>query len=274
MKMVPNKGLILKSYVDEWPVAGKDLVVEARDFNLEQEAPKNGLIVKNYYISFDPYQRGRMRPPTEGARYVGGFELGQPISNRGISKVIKSNVAAFKPGDVIIIDGVPSEQWSVIPEGLASRAKKLENPLGLDARYFIGPLGMPGLTAWSSLYEIGEPKKGETIFVSAASGAVGQLVGQLAKHEGMKVIGSVGDDKKLDYIINELGFDGGFNYKKEKPFDALKRLLPEGIDIYYENVGGEQLEAALYHMKAFGRISKSSDILAAHRILSMQSLAA
>ena len=115
---------------------------------------------------------------------------------------------------------------------------------------------MPGLTAWSSLYEIGQPKKGEVMFVSAASGAVGQLVGQLGKKEGLKVIGSVGDDAKLDYIIKELGFDGGFNYKKEKPLEALARLAPEGIDIYYENVGGEQLEAAITYMKLFGRISE------------------
>ena len=114
---------------------------------------------------------------------------------------------------------------------------------------------MPGLTAYSSFYEIGQPKKGETIFISAASGAVGQIVGQLAKHEGLKVYGSVGDDMKLDFIIKELGFDGGFNYKKEKPADALKKIAPQGLDIYYENVGGEQLEAALNHMNQFGRIS-------------------
>jgi NADPH-dependent curcumin reductase CurA len=113
---------------------------------------------------------------------------------------------------------------------------------------------MPGLTAYSSLYEIGKPQKGETIFVSAASGAVGQIVGQLAKHEGLTVIGSVGSDKKLEFITKDLGFDAGFNYKTEKPSDALNRLAPEGIDIYYENVGGEHLEAALDSMKDYGRI--------------------
>lgn len=113
---------------------------------------------------------------------------------------------------------------------------------------------MPGLTAWSSFYEIGQPKKGETIFISAASGAVGQLVGQLAKHEGLTVIGSVGDNNKLSFITDDLGFDSGFNYKKEKPADALARLAPKGIDIYYENVGGEHLEAAINAMNPFGRI--------------------
>lgn len=116
-------------------------------------------------------------------------------------------------------------------------------------------MGMTGLTAYSSLYEIGQPKKGETIFISSAAGAVGQIVGQLAKREGLRVIGSVGDDAKLDFIVNELGFDGGFNYKKENSaLEALQRLAPDGVDIYYENVGGEQLSAALECMNVFGRI--------------------
>lgn len=136
-----------------------------------------------------------------------------------------------------------------------SGLKPLQNPLGLeDVRVFLGALGMPGLTAYSSLYEIGKPKKGDTIFVSAASGAVGQLVGQLAKHEGLKVIGSVGSDEKLEFILKDLGFDAGFNYKKESPAQALQRLAPEGLDIYYDNVGGDHLEASLDAMKNYGRV--------------------
>ena len=139
-------------------------------------------------------------------------------------------------------------------EEVADTANVINNPYKLDPKLFLGPLGMPGLTAYSSFYDIGVPKKGETIFISSAAGPVGQLVGQLAKHEGLTVIGSVGEDKKLDFITKELGFDAGFNYKKEKPLDALKRLAPKGIDIYYENVGGEQLEAAITCMNDFGRI--------------------
>jgi NADPH-dependent curcumin reductase CurA len=223
---------------------------------LDQEVPKGSVITKNFYVSFDPYQRGRMRSP-EKQSYSPPFELGKAITNRGIAKVIKSNTDKFKAGDIIVAsDGLPTEEYSLLPEGPTSRAFKLDNPYKLDPRIFIGALGMPGLTAWASFYEIGEPKKGETIFISAASGAVGQLVGQLAKHEGLKVIGSVGSDEKLDFIVKELGFDSGFNYKKEKPSEALAKLAPEGIDIYYENVGGEQLEAAINAMKPFGRISK------------------
>ncbi|KAF2100595.1 NAD(P)-binding protein [Rhizodiscina lignyota] len=252
--IVPNKGLIFKEHVREWPEAGHHLVVEARDFDLDQEPPQGGVTLKNYYISFDPYQRGRMRLP-EIKSYSAGFEIGKPITNRGVSKVIKSDNPKFKPGDILVSSSdTGTEEYTAMTKGPTDRSRVLDNPYNLDPKIFIGALGMPGLTAYSSFYAIGEPKKGETIFISAASGAVGQLVGQLAKHEGLKVFGSVGDDKKLDFILNDLGFDGGFNYKKEKPADALHRMSPDGIDIYYENVGGEQLEAAIGAMKPFGRI--------------------
>lgn len=252
--MVQNKSLIFKKVPSGWPVPGQDLTIESEEFDLEQEPPEGGITVKNYYASFDPYQRGRMRPANVKS-YSPPFELGKPITNRCIMKVIKSATPKFQPGDVIISGGVsPIQQYSVLDKEFVKEARKLENPYNLDPKLFLGALGMPGLTAWSSFYEIGQPKKGETILVSAASGAVGQIVGQLAKHEGLKVIGSVGDDKKLEFIKKELGFDDGFNYKKEKPIDALRRLAPQGIDIYYENVGGEQLEAAIDHLNQFGRI--------------------
>jgi len=261
--MVQNKGLVFKKIPSGWPVPNQDLVIEDRGFDLDQEPPQGGLTIKNFYVSFDPYQRGRMRDPSVKS-YAPPFQLGEPISNRGISKVIKSGTDKFKPGDVIVsMSGTPTEEYSVLSAELTESAFKLDNPYNLDPKTFIGALGMPGLTAWSSFYEIGEPKKGESIFISAASGAVGQLVGQLAKHEGLKVYGSVGDDKKLDFIMKELKFDDGFNYKKEKPADALQRMCPDGIDIYYENVGGEQLEAAINHIKPFGRIGKRSNKFAA-----------
>jgi len=255
--MVQNKAIVFKKVPNGWPVPGEDLVIEDRPLDLDNtNPPEGGVILKNYYVSFDPYQRGRMRP-AHVKSYSPPFELGKPITNRAISKVIKSGTSKFSEGDIVFsLSPTPTEEYSVLDKSWVEGAQKLNNPYNLDPKIFLGALGMPGLTAWSSFYEIGKPKKGETIFVSAASGAVGQLVGQLAKHEGLKVIGSVGDDKKLDFIINELGFDGGFNYKKEKPSDALARLAPDGIDIYYENVGGEQLEAAINHMNYFGRIGK------------------
>lgn len=252
--MVQNKGVIFKQVPNGWPVAGKDLVVEVRDFDLNAPAPAGGITTKNLYSSFDPYMRGRMRDASKKS-YSPPFQLDAPINSSAVARVLKSDHADFKEGDVIT-GMVSMEEYSAIPGShiAALGLHKIDNPHGLDLKTFIGALGMPGLTAYSSFYDIGKPVKGETIFISAASGAVGQLVGQLAKHEGLTVIGSVGSDDKLEFIKKDLNFDAGFNYKKEKASDALKRLAPNGIDIYYENVGGEQLDASLEAMNDFGRI--------------------
>ncbi|KAI9817131.1 MAG: hypothetical protein M1827_001243 [Pycnora praestabilis] len=252
--MVQNKGLIMKAIPSGWPEPGKDLVIEDRPIDLDTvEAPEDGIVTKNFYVSFDPYQRGRMRDASIKS-YAPAYQVGEPITNSGIAKVLKSKNSKFEVGD-IITGMVGLEEYSVMnAQTVNYTVRKLQNPYGLDPKLFLGALGMPGLTAYSSFYAIGAPKKGETIFISAASGAVGQIVGQLAKHEGMKVVGSVGDDKKLEFIEKELGFDGGFNYKKEDPSKALARIAPQGIDIYFESVGGEQLDAALKAMNDHGRI--------------------
>ncbi|EED21345.1 oxidoreductase, zinc-binding dehydrogenase family, putative [Talaromyces stipitatus ATCC 10500] len=249
--MPENRALFYNSVPEGLPVVGKDLNIQSVPY--PEEAPENGIVVKNLYGSFDPYLRGRMRSP-EIKSYVPAFELNKPIVNTQIAQVIKSKNANFKEGDQVV--GIlPFQEYIALNGDQVAGIKHLQNPLGLDdIRYFLGALGMPGLTAYSSLYEIGKPKKGDTIFVSAASGAVGQLVGQLAKHEGLKVIGSVGSDEKLNFILKDLGFDAGFNYKKESPSQALKRLAPEGLDIYFENVGGDHLAAALDAMKDYGRV--------------------
>lgn len=173
--------------------------------------------------------------------------------------MILSDHPDFAPGDVII-GSLRFEEYSSLTEGEIPtlKVRKLVNPYNLDPKIFLGALGMTGLTAYSSFYGIGQPVRGETIFISAASGAVGQVVGQLAKREGLKVIGSVGSEEKLKFITEELDFDGGFDYKKEKPAEALKRLVPGGVDIYYENVGGEMLDAALEAMNHWGRIGECS----------------
>ncbi|KAL8874106.1 MAG: hypothetical protein Q9174_000510 [Haloplaca sp. 1 TL-2023] len=251
--MVQNKGLIYKQEPKGWPVAGQDLTIEDRGFDLDAQPPEDGFTTQNFYVSFDPYQRGRMRNPKVKS-YAPAFELDKPITNYAVSKILKSANSKFKEGD-IVVGMFPTEEYSAIPSPVANNmTRKLENPYNLDPKLFVGALGMPGLTAYSSLYRIGEPKKGETIFISAASGAVGQIVGQLAKHEGLTVIGSVGSDEKLNFITKDLKFDAGFNYKKERAAAALERLAPKGIDIYYENVGGEQLDAALESLTNFGRI--------------------
>ena len=203
--------------------------------------------------------RGRLRDPKIKS-YSPAFDLGKPMSGFAIAKVLKSTSDKFQPGD-IVYGGLNVQQYTVFPANAGSAFSsipplhKLYNPYGItDLRHFLGCLGMPGLTAYSSLYEIGKPRKGETIFISSAAGAVGQVVGQVCKHEGLTVIGSVGSDEKLKFITEDLGFDAGFNYKKESPSTALQRLAPNGIDIYYENVGGEHLEAALEALNDFGRI--------------------
>jgi len=232
--MVQNKRVIFKQVPQGLPKEGQDLVIESHDFDLEQSVPSGGAILKIHSISLDPYQRGRLRPANIKS-YSPAYTIGEPITNRAVATVVKSSNDSYKEGD-LVVGMLNFEEYAIIEKAkLEKDIQKIQNPYNLDPNIFLGALGMPGLTAYSSLYEIGKPKKGETIFVSAASGAVGQVVGQIAKHEGLKVIGSVGDDEKLAFIKNELGFEG-FNYKKEPTGDALRRLAPDGIDIYYENV--------------------------------------
>lgn len=254
--MAPEKNLslIFKNIPTGFPVAGEHLTVEDRGYDPSASPPSGGVVVQNVYASFDPYMRGRMRSP-EKKSYFPPFTLNEPITSLSVSRVLKSDNPNYKEGDLITGTHVPVQQYSSLPKDTVEKVTKIDPNNALkDPRNYIGPLGMPGLTAYSSLYEIGKPKKGEVIFISSAAGAVGQLVGQLAKHEGLTVLGSVGSDEKLKFITEDLGFDGGFNYKKEKPLDALKRLSPDGIDIYYENVGGEQLEAAFEMLRKHGRI--------------------
>ncbi|KAF6829450.1 zinc-binding dehydrogenase [Colletotrichum musicola] len=249
--MTQNKTLIFKKVPTGLPVAGEHLAVENRPIDLN-DAPEGGLVVEILYASFDPYQRGRMRDAGKKS-YSPPFEIDGPITNDTIGKVLKSDNADFPEGS-LVVSHTPIAEYARVTPAQLQRGRKINNPHGLDLGLFLGPLGMPGLTAWAGLHKIGQPKKGETIFVSSAAGAVGQVVGQIAKREGLTVIGSVGSDEKLEFITKELGFDTGFNYKTENPKEALPRLAPEGIDIYYENVGGDHLEAALTSMKVGGRV--------------------
>ncbi|KAF8935729.1 hypothetical protein BGZ47_009797 [Haplosporangium gracile] len=180
------------------------------------------------------------------------------MNGYGVAEVIESKNADFPKGT--LVSGTTGwEQYSVIPEAFAKQLRVLPKDARTSKKIplsaWVGVLGMPGFTAYSSLKIIGQPKAGETIFVSAAAGAVGQLVGQMAKKLGLRVVGSAGSDDKVDYLLKELKFDAAFNYKKNGTIlENLKRAAPEGIDIYFENVGGETLEAALECMNTHGRI--------------------
>ena len=195
--------------------------------------------------------RGRMRakpilPP---------FTVGAPIPSTCIATIAKSTHPSFSPGDQV--RGYLSiSQYLVLtgPEIASSGLKVIDNPHKLDPKVYLSTLGMPGLAAYSSFLSIGKPKPGECIFISAAAGAVGQSVGQLAKLHGLTVIGAAGSDSKCEFLKQSLGFDAAFNYKTTPAATALPRLAPKGIDIYYDSVGGEQLDAALLSMSQFGRI--------------------
>ncbi|KAK1991924.1 zinc-binding dehydrogenase [Colletotrichum falcatum] len=250
----PNKTFIFKKIPIGLPVAGEHLAVEDRPIDLN-DVPEDGLVVEVIYASFDPYQRGSMRNARVKS-YRPAFELNGPILNHTVSKVLKSNTHSFAEGDLVLAY-TPIAEYARLATSILqhkiSPARKIQNPYNLDLGLFLGPLGLSGLTAWSGLYKIGQPKKGETIFISSAAGAVGQVVGQIAKRLGLNVIGSVGSDEKLK-LIKDLGFDTGFNYKKDDPEDVLPELAPSGIDIYFDNVGGNQLEAALACMNFEGRV--------------------
>lgn len=253
--MVQNKAFIYKQVPHGWPDAKKDFAIESSDFDLDA-VPPGGFITKNYYAAFDPSQRGRMRDPSIKS-YSAAMEVGNPvISVSVIGKVLKSDAQNIKEGSVVLLTGSGTESYSTVPAEKLPHVKVLTEQKGVPLTAHLGALGMTGMTAYGSLHEIGQPKKGQTILVSAAAGAVGQMVGQFAVREGLKVIGSVGDDAKLEFITKELGFTSGFNYKKESMSKAVERLAPEGLDIFYDNVGGELLDVALNNMKEHGRIGK------------------
>ncbi|KAK2990316.1 hypothetical protein RJ640_003588 [Escallonia rubra] len=176
----------------------------------------------------------------------------QPIVGRGVAEVLDYGDPNFKKGDLVW--GMTGwEEYSLIT---ATRPLFKIEHTDVPLSYNLGILGTPGLTAYVGFYEIFSPKKGEYVFISAASGAVGQFVGQFAKLLGCYVVGSAGTKEKVDLLKNKFGFDEAFNYKEEKDLDAaLKRYFPNGIDIYFENVGGEMLDAVLVNMRLRGRIS-------------------
>ncbi|OAQ73880.2 NAD(P)-binding Rossmann-fold containing protein [Pochonia chlamydosporia 170] len=258
--MYPNKSLIYKKYTPYTPKPGENITVECRPFDADAAPPPGGLTVKHLYLSLDPYQRGQMRLPTDTGTYSQPWIEDQPAVVTTLSIVLRSDVPSFCPGDLISAMA-PAAEFAFIPAELVPRARVLPPlPEGLNIAppTVIGALGVAGLSAYVSFHEfVKEPRTGKTMFVSAASGGVGQIVGQLGKMNGMKVIGSTGSAEKVDFVVNELGYDGAWNYKADKTKDALERLAPEGLDVYYDNVGGEQLETALTKMKDFGTIVSS-----------------
>jgi NADPH-dependent curcumin reductase CurA len=213
--------------------------------------PKDGeVLVRNVWMSVDPYMRGRMM---DRESYVPPFQIGEPLSGGAIGQVVAvGNGAKFAVGDYLN-HMLGWREYAVV--GQAAMPQKVDPKLA-PVQTFLGALGMPGVTAYVGLFKIGAFKDGETVFVSAASGAVGAVVCQFAKAHGAYVVGSAGSDEKCDWLLKEAKIDKAINYKKEKNLDAaVGAAFPKGIDVYFENVGGEHLVAAINHMRNHGRIS-------------------
>ena len=232
-----NQRIVLASRPEGW--------VTPENFRLEKGAvpsPQDGeVLVKNLWLSLDPYMRGRM---SEQKSYVKGVDIGEVMVGQTAGEVVESKNPAFKKGDHVLTQ-LGWQLYGVTRE--ANKVDAARAPLS----YYLGVLGMPGLTAYFGLKEIGQPKPGETVLVSAASGAVGSVVGQLAKLWGCRAIGIAGGPQKCGYVVRELGFDACLDYKAGALRDQLKETP---IDVYFDNVGGEILDVALARMKLFGRV--------------------
>jgi hypothetical protein len=201
-------------------------------------APGAGeVLVRVLYLSLDPAMRGWMNA---GKSYVAPVGLGEVMRAGGVGRVVASNDPTLAAGDLVV--GITGIQDYVVSK--AAGLRKIDPQVAPPPRY-LGALGMTGLTAYFGLLDIGQPKEGETVVVSAAAGAVGAVVGQIAKIKGCRVIGIAGGAAKCSYIVDELGFDAAVDYKNEDVRKALARHCPKGIDIYFDNVGGEILETAL-----------------------------
>ncbi|XP_052113115.1 2-alkenal reductase (NADP(+)-dependent) isoform X3 [Arachis duranensis] len=249
MAEVKNKQVVLKDYVTGFPKESDMDIVEGT-ISLKLPEGSNEVLLKNLYLSCDPYMQMLMSK-IEGLEGFGTYSPGSPLTGYGVAKVLESGHPDYKKGD-LVWGFTKWEEYSLVPSSqILFKIEHTDVPLS----YYIGILGIPGMTAYAGFFEVGLPKKGERVFVSAASGAVGQLVGQFAKFTGCYVVGSAGSKDKVDLLKNKLGFDDAFNYKEEPDLNAaLKRYFPEGIDIYFENVGGKTLDAVLLNMRVHGRI--------------------
>ncbi|KAJ1543824.1 hypothetical protein HK405_009045 [Cladochytrium tenue] len=189
------------------------------------------------------------------ASYVAAFELGKPMGGGCVARVARAGPAAALPVGAVVVGPLQWVSFQVWPADRVPLLQRIDPvPEGVPLSYYLGVLGMPGLTAYVGLTEIGRPKQGETLYVSAASGAVGLVVCQLGKLMGLRVVGSAGSAAKVEHLVSSGAVDAAFDYHQEAPASALPRLCPNGIDIYFENVGGETLEAVLPLMNNFGRI--------------------
>jgi NADPH-dependent curcumin reductase CurA len=238
-----NKQIVLKSRPVGMPAVSNFEVKEVSIPTINE----GELLLKAKFASVDPYMRGRM---SDAKSYVAPYEIGHPIAGGVVAEVIESKSPEFKVGDSVI--GL--FPWQEVFATKASEATKIDGSLA-PLSYYLGILGMPGLTAYFGLLDIGKPQKDETVVVSGAAGAVGVVVGQIAKILGCRVVGIAGDDQKTAYLKNELGFDEVINYKTESNIaKAVEAACPKGVDIYFDNVGGEISDAVVAQINNGARI--------------------
>jgi NADPH-dependent curcumin reductase CurA len=240
--MSMNRQIRLKSRPSGTPTAENFELAEA-----PIPAAKDGEVVRRtIYLSLDPYMRGRM---SDAPSYAANLALGDVMCGHTVSQVVESRHPNFQTGDLVTgYDG-----WQEFALSSGKDLRKLDSN-GPPISTAIGVLGMPGMTAYVGLLDIGQPKPGETVLVSAASGAVGAVVGQLAKIKGCRTVGIAGSPEKCRYVVDELGFDACINYKTDDLVPALRAACPKGVDVYFENVGGPVFAAALKVLNLGARI--------------------
>jgi len=239
-----NKQIRLASRPSGW--------VAEENFSVTEEAvpePADGeVLVRNIFLSVDPYMRGRMN---DVKSYILPFQIGEVLQAGVVAQVVSSKFDGIAEGDYVT-GMLGWENYSISDGRLLRKIPSGPAPLS----YHLGVLGMPGMTAYVGLMKIAEAKPDDNVFVTAASGAVGSVVGQLAKIHGCRVAGSAGSDDKVEILTNEFGFDAAFNYKaSESLSESVKTACPDGVDVLFENVGGEILEAVLWNMRDYGRIA-------------------
>jgi len=218
-----------------------------REVEVERPGPGQ-ILVRNEYVSVDPYMRGRM---SAAKSYVAPFELGKPMQGGAVGQVVASEAEGIAVGDHVL-HFLGWREYAVVNADTAIKVDPDAAPLST----YLGVLGMTGLTAYAGLLRVADFKEGDTVFVSGAAGAVGGQVGQIAKLKGAsRVIGSAGSDDKVKLLLEEYGFDAAFNYKSGSVHEQLKAAAPDGIDVYFDNVGGDHLEAAIGQLNRNGRIA-------------------
>jgi NADPH-dependent curcumin reductase CurA len=242
--MAVNRQILLASRPIGFPKESDFKLVES-----QVPSPDHGeVLVRSIYLSVDPYMRGRMN---EIGSYAAPVEIGQVMVGGVVGQVVESRDPALKEGDYVV-GQIGWQQYGVVA---GATLRKLDPEIA-PISTAVGILGMPGMTAYFGLLDICNPKPGETVFVSGAAGAVGALVGQIAKIKSCRAVGTAGSDRKVGYLISELGFDAAFNYKTAPDYGArLREFCPNGIDVYFDNVGGSITDAVFGQLNRFARIS-------------------